>query len=501
MISGFKILLLTILILLILLFLAFISVWREKTVKVPDAYYNFIKDYAPYIYVIPGSGPDLTWGRAAFAAAFSIDFLYQAYYDSQYSSKQTEIYNKVVSLADWILTQQCIDNTKKAYGGFKSTENSTSYYSVDAARVIPSLIKAYKLTGTTSYLDAAKLAGATFLYNMQHPPSGIVDKYYGGFLRAVDINDSWLYQMDIENLYALIGLKMLVTEDPTNATLYNTMMSDAVAFLRSGFEALWLEYRPPPTYDGSWHRVGLTENEIYDDPFAYALIGLYDYESWSLSAQKVYNFINSIRASAQYPAYNPAICWAGYIDVVSRFPASDYYDVVTSGILWKIRAAHDKPSLQLSMKIIDKHQEQFMFWGVKFTDYSYEENKQAMATVAWLSQLYLNYSDPITNFTRIVDLQGENLILYPIQEAADQVSYGEGIDVKGTVTIGTAGEIIIEPGYILEDHITVYTFLPIRVHDKIRRAGVDYEVLTVQRFDLNGDPEYYKSACRRLIGQ
>ena len=73
--------------------------------KVPDAYYQFIIDYAPYIYVIPPDTPDPTWGRAAFTVAFAIDFLYQAYYDSEFASKQADIYNKIVSLANWILTQ------------------------------------------------------------------------------------------------------------------------------------------------------------------------------------------------------------------------------------------------------------------------------------------------------------------------------------------------------------------------------------------------------------
>jgi len=322
---------------------------------------------------------------------------------------------------------------------------------------------------------------------------------YGGFARAVTINGDWLLQMDIECLYGLLGLKMLAEKyDTVNASLYQSMMVKAVSFLREGFEGLWLYFDPS---DGNWHRVGLSENEIYDDPFAYALVGLYDYEGWSLSCQKVYNFINTIRASAQYPAYNPAICWAGYIDVVSRFPACDYYDAVTAGILWRIRKNHDKPSLAYSMKIIDKHQEEFMFWGVKHTDYSYVENKKATATVCWLARFFLNYADPVTNFTRLLDLHGENLQLYPIRETTDKISYGEPLDVKGIVMMGMAGEIIISPGYMLEDHITVYTFLPIRTHDKIRRAGVDYEVQTVECFELNGQPEYYKSVCRRLITQ
>lgn len=199
---------------------------------VPQAYYDFIIQHAPYLYVIDGN-PDLTWGKAVLAAAFAIDFLYEAYFDKQFETEKTNIKNKIVSLADFISTQQNTDPLKEAYGGFKSTETSTSYYAVDACRAIPSLIKAYRLTGTTSYLDAAKLAGATFLYNMQNRPSvlGVHDKYYGGFARAVDIADAWLYQIDIENLYGLIGLKMLVEEDPANKTKYETMMSDLVGFL------------------------------------------------------------------------------------------------------------------------------------------------------------------------------------------------------------------------------------------------------------------------------
>jgi len=460
---------------------------------VPEAYYQFVMDYAPYVYVIPGSGPDPAFGRAAFAAAFAIDFLYEAYSVKQFETRKTEIYNKIVSLADWILTQQCTDPAKKAYGGFKSNEISIYYYSVDACRVIPSLLRAYELTNDADYLDSAKLAGATFLKTMQDQQA------YGGFARAITIADAWLLQMDVECLYGLIGLKLLAEEyDTANASTYQDIMTKAVDFLREGFENLWLHYDPS---DEEWHRIGLSENEIYDDPFAYALLGLYDYEGWSLTCQKAYNFINSIRASAQYPAYNPAICWAGYIDVISRFSACDYYDAVTSGILWKIRKHHDKPSLEFSMKIIDKHQDQFMFWGVKHADYSYVENKKAMATVCWLSLLYLNYEPPTTRFTQILRQNGETITLYPIKEASDQTSYGEGIDIKAIVSPVRAEEILIEPGYILNDYLTIHVFAPIRQHDKIRRKGIDYEVLDIQAFDWRGETAHFKATLRRLIGQ
>jgi len=470
--------------------------------KVPQAYYDFIMTHAPYVYVVPGSGPDPTWSRAAFAAAFALDFLTEAYNDPQFTGQKTDIYSKVVSLADWLLTQQyTADPQKKAYGGFKSTETSNYYYSVDATRVVPALLKAYTLTATLEYFNVAKLAGATFLYNMQHPPAPTVhDQYYGGFARGVTDADSWLPEMDVENLYALIGLKMLAEQDPDNVAKYETMMTDLADFLRLGFESLYLWYQPPPSGDGQWHRVGVKQTEIYDDPFAYALIGLYDYEGWSPTVEKVYNFINTIGASAQYPAYNPAVCWAGYIDVTGRFPACDYYDAVTAGILWRIRRDHDKPCLQFSMKIIDKHRDEFMFWGVKHADYSRVENKQALATVAWLSRLFLNYEEPVTRFTQILNATSENAILYPVIATSDMVSYGEAVDIKAVVSPVRSDEVVIEPGYVVTDYLSIHVFAPIRHHDKIRRKGVDYEILDVQQFDFHGETLFQKAVCRRLIG-
>jgi len=448
-------------------------------------------------------GPDPAFGRGAFPAAFAIDFLYEAYSSKQFESCKTEILAKITELADFILTQQCTNNTKDAYGGFKNNENGTEYWSIDAGRCIPPLLKAYKLTNNADYLNAAKLAGATFLYNMQHKPSeeGIHGKYYGGFARYVDINNNWSQPMNVEDLYDFIGLKMLAeTYDTANKTLYETMMADAVDFLRDGFESLWLYFDPKPSGDGKWHRVGVNETEVYDDPISFALLGLYTYEGWSLTCQRVYNFMQTIRASVQYPAYHPAICWPGYIDVVTRFPACSYYDAVTSGILWRIRAAHDKPSLAFSMQIIEKYQEQFMFWGPVFTDYSPITEQKAMANVSWLAQLFLNYEEPLTPFIRILRSKGENVLLYPIRAAADKIEYGEPLDVKAIVSPTRVEEIFIEPGYMVNDYITVYAFAPLRQHDKIRRKGEDYEVLGVQAFDFQGETAYFKANCRRLIG-
>jgi hypothetical protein len=213
---------------------------------VPQQYFSFIMDYAPYFYVIPGTGVDTEWGRGPAAAAHAIDFLSEAYQSSQFGSQKTDIYNKIVELANYLASIQCTDDGKLAYGGFQSKDESTDYFSIDAMRAIPALLKAYTLTGTTSYLNAATLAGETFLYNMQHKPSEleIHDQYYGGFAQAVTITDEWLPEMHIVDLYGLIALKMLYNQ--TGETQIQTMIDDALGFYRSGFETLYSRFSPPP---------------------------------------------------------------------------------------------------------------------------------------------------------------------------------------------------------------------------------------------------------------
>jgi hypothetical protein len=471
--------------------------------KVPEAYYEFVMDYAPYVYVVPGSGPDLEWGRAAFAAGFAVDFLFEAYFDPEFDARSSEIEAKITALSDWILTQQCTDNEKQAYGGFKSSENSTYYYSVDACRTIPALLKAYELTTNANYLNAAKLAAGTFLFNMQQRPSqlGVHDRYCGGFARAVTVDDAWLQPMDVECLYGLAALKMLRESDPANRATYDAMSADAADFLRQGLEQHYLYHDPLPNGDGGWHRTGIGEKMVFDDSIAYALLGLHEYEGWIPTVENVYRFINGIGASPLYPAYNPAICWAGYIDVVARAPACDYYDSVTTGILAKLRREHDKSASEFSHRIISKHPSEFMFWGAKQADYGFVENKQAMATVCWLSQMFLDYEAPVTRFTQILNSKGENLTLLPLVEAGEKTRYGEGNDVKAIVVPSKAEEILLEPGYITNDYLVLHVFAPVRHGDIAQRNGVDYDVQSVQEFTFKGDVAFRKLVCRRRLGQ
>ncbi|MDD2778453.1 MAG: hypothetical protein PHI16_06165, partial [Methanocellales archaeon] len=122
--------------------------------------------------------PDATFGKAAFAAAFALEYLYEAYSAGQFSSTKADILARIVELADFILTQQCTNAALKAYGGFKSLETSTQYWSVDAGRCIPALLKAYSLT--VSAVNPVPLAGWLFQKAVPIEP-GVDVPVEGGF--------------------------------------------------------------------------------------------------------------------------------------------------------------------------------------------------------------------------------------------------------------------------------------------------------------------------------
>jgi hypothetical protein len=465
-----------------------------------EDYFDFVMQYAPYFYYIPGTGVDPTWGRGPAAAAHAIDFLYECYSDSRFASSKTDIYNKIVALADYLLSIQCSNNTKEAYGGFQSKDESDFYYSIDAHRGIPALLKAYDLASTAGYYNAAVLAGGTFLHNMQHRPSvlGEHDKYYGGFVQWVDINDDWGPDMWIVDLYGLIGLKELYTR--TSESKYQTMIDDLLAFHRQGINGLWLYYMPPPSGDGAWHRApGVPpENLIYDDDYSYALHALYLYEGWSETVEKVFRYCSEISPTIDYPAYQPALCWPGYLDIVNRKPDCEYYDAVTSGILGlKLRKEHDRIPYEYAKKIIELHSDAFMYWGPKFSDYSPVENKKSVVTVSWLGLYLLKYSPVSNNFTQILSAHGENITFYSVIPGETE-SYAEGVQIKAVIRPTRSAEVFLEPGYVIDDYITVYAFSPLKHHDKIVFKSVPFQVIGFQEFRFQGDAMYVKANCRRI---
>jgi len=469
-----------------------------ETKEIIEKYVQFIIDYAPHFYVIPESGPEESFGKGTAAAAHAIDFLYEACNDKRFEDIRGQILGKITELADFILSLQCSQQDSYAYGGFKNLETSTDYYSIDAMRAIPALIKAYELTENQAYLDAAILAGGTYLYNMQKKPSevGVHDKYYGGFAQAVTEDGSWNTEMHVVDLYGLKALKMLY--DWTGDQKYMDMIDDMLAFYRYGIENFYVMFSPGPYGDGKWHRIGTYENSVFDDDFAYALNSLYEYEGCTSSVRKVYERLNASDSNSEYPAYNPAVCWAGYIDVEAKAPACEYYDAVSAGILWRIRRRHDKISYEFSRKIIEKYYENFMFWGLKFEDYSPIENRQSIITVSWLGIFLTKYKPVNTTFLRILKTLGEKITVYPLVKEGEEVSYGEGIEIEAVVEPLRAEEVILESGYMETDQIKIYVYSPIRNRDKIEWKGRLYEAGPIQEYSFRGETIYKASICRRI---
>jgi hypothetical protein len=305
--------------------------------------------------------------------------------------------------------------------------------------------------------------------------------------------------MDVECLYGLIALRMLAESDPANRLRYEAMMSDALNFYRVGLEGCFDHFSAAPLGDGNWHRVDTQDAIVYDDSLAYALVGIYDYEGWSATVQKTYEFLNAIGASRGYPAYNPAVCWAGYLNAATKTPNCDYYDGVSAGILAALRRSHDQPAYQYSHQTITAHASEFMFWGVRHSDFSAVEEQQAMATVCWLGEFLLGYEEPLTRFTQVLGSKGETLTLYPTTTVGDQPAYGEGTPIKAIVLPAKTEELLLEPGYLTTDYLMLHIFAPLRQHDKLRRNATDYEIVNLQEFRFKGEVAFRKVTCRRLL--
>jgi hypothetical protein len=105
----------------------------------------------------------------------------------------------------------------------------------------------------------------------------------------------------------------------------------------------------------------------------------------------------------------------------------------------------------------------------------------------------------VTRFTQILNSKGEAVLLYPIRQAVETVSYGDPLDVLAIVSPVRAEEVLLEAGYLLNDYLVFYMFVPVRHHDKLRRKGEDYEIQSVQPFTYENQTIYFKAITRRLL--
>jgi hypothetical protein len=139
-----------------------------------------------------------------------------------------------------------------------------------------------------------------------------------------------------------------------------------------------------------------------------------------------------------------------------------------------------------------------MYWGPLFTDYSPVENKKSVVTVSWLGRYLLQYFPVSNKFTQILNAHGETVTYYPVIPGETE-SYAEGIQIKAIVNPTKSTEILLEPGYVIDDYVTFYVFAPLKHHDKLVHKSISYVVLGVQDYRFQNDVLYLKASCRRLI--
>ncbi|MEM1564048.1 MAG: hypothetical protein QW161_05195 [Candidatus Bathyarchaeia archaeon] len=101
----------------------------------------------------------------------------------------------------------------------------------------------------------------------------------------------------------------------------------------------------------------------------------------------------------------------------------------------------------------------------------------------------------LKRFQQILDTIGREITVYPIQDCG----YGDPLTIKTVVSPSRVDEVLIEPGYVVTDYLTVYTNYPLKHRDKIVVDSVNYEVVGVQEFDWHGEAVYFKALCRRLL--
>jgi hypothetical protein len=333
--------------------------------KTLSLFYSFIVQYAPLL----GYGQT---SKQPSAAGTSIRFL-KALRDAQY---EMEVKDKIVELANFILSIQCTDPSKNWYGGVPTEQGGSFYYAIDAAFAGEALLDAYDISQNSYYLTGAQLC-ASFLRHMQtRNLVGLVDQYYGGFCEYQrSDNGAYLTEMFTKLLLSLPFLKRLY--GLTQNSLYITMAQDARSFLgNNGLAGEYEYYNPKPYGDNVWHREPPSESVVFADSMAYALRGVYEYEGLSNLVKTVYSFFQG------FSGYDPRFAWAGYLDVINKTYYSNYYDTVVGGILSEIRANYDPNNLLFQHNETIGLGPDAFYWGLDFTYNPINGSYQNTTTVA-----------------------------------------------------------------------------------------------------------------------
>lgn len=101
-----------------------------------------------------------------------------------------------------------------------------------------------------------------------------------------------------------------------------------------------------------------------------------------------------------------------------------------------------------------------------------------------------------SRFAQILKAIGSTVQYYAVKSDG---TYEQPTDILAIITPARIDELVLEPGYVINDYITLYTNTALKTRDKIRWNDTDFLVLTVQPFGWKNETAFYKAQCRRLL--
>ncbi len=385
---------------------------------------DWILDHAPNLKrnVVTGEyGPEEGPIRVQ-SACIPLTFLSHYY---EIIEEDAQVYDKMITLAEFILTQQYHDDGE--YGGnfyvekrqqlldgaFYSSQASMAegqtqyFYPIGAGFCIEALLDIYAITGDARYLTSAEEAAA-FIRGMQTPNDSlwkafqleskdgcpnlnlVTPLYQGGISERYIIypaSTAFDNSLKMKMLMALHPLKMLgqVTGNADYAQ-WAQELRDSVLIdgLRDGYET----FTPYGCYgdgENDWSRIG--DKHVYGDSVAYALNGLYKYEGATALVNEVYDFYNAFTGGVQAPTYNTSISWAGYLLPAEETTGQDgnpYYDNVIAGILMEYRWEGDPDAYAIARARINAFPDSYFLWGMNM-DFTPLNDWEASTTITQIA--------------------------------------------------------------------------------------------------------------------
>ncbi|WP_454676675.1 hypothetical protein [Achromobacter marplatensis] len=299
------------------------------------------------------------------------------------TTKAEELTPYIVVGADYLCAMQYRDPLTARFGGIKGAVNDNNTTCFGTATAARALLRAYKVTGKTRYLNAARNAVAYFkvlanpnpvyqaLYGETPIPAVAENAGFQGFCDRIQGSDSISITASDWNLVAAVFLKEMFdfTGDATLPPIYTAARDWHVYGVQNGLDYFALKNAAPSAHvsvtwpffsghtyaDGAWHRLGepAGTNTVGTDQIEYGLSSLYDLGYPAASVDAIYEVYRALvhadkGVTSFGDAYDGAICFPGFfrinspnyggsggvpIDPATSRAFGGYYDVQGAGAL------------------------------------------------------------------------------------------------------------------------------------------------------------------------